>query len=182
MSIDTYANVMIRLYIGSFLLSIFIGIVSLWKGIKQKKSIRHWAVIPCLICYSYIAQYNVFVPYIAYDDLADPNYWQYKGWRLQDFIFNDIRLLLVWLFIGALFDFIAERRKYKESIQKAYIVVLIFFSGGCSGSAGLVVCERPSEVHIVVRENGYAYVCGGKIEIGAAIIPQSIYMEKAVSR
>lgn len=36
-------------------------------------------------------------------------------------------------------------------------------SGG--GSDGLVVCECPSEVHIVVRENGYAYIRGGKIEI-----------------
>lgn len=132
MNIDIYACVMTFFYMGLFILSFLTGIVCLWKRIRQQKSIRHGVVIPCLIYYSFVAGYNLFIPYIAYDDRADPNYWKYKGWEFRDFLFNDIRMLLIWLFIGALVDFIVERKKYRETTKKIYIAVLIFLAVAAS--------------------------------------------------
>lgn len=114
MSIDTYANVVIYFNLGVFLLSVAVGIVVLIYCIWKRKVVRYWWVIPVTAGYSLFAQYNVFVPYIAYDDLADPNYLTFKDWGLRDFVYNDIRMLAAWLFVGVVFFLLLERNRLKK--------------------------------------------------------------------
>lgn len=124
MSIDTYTTVMTYFYVGLFLLSILIGIVAIWNRIQKKPFKFSWA-IPCSIFYSIFAFTGTSTAYIAYDDIADPNYWIYKNWKLQDFVFNDIKMLIIWLCIGALVYWIFGRKERKRSIKIGFAAVII---------------------------------------------------------
>lgn len=101
MNIETYANSMIYFFIGLFLVLIVMGIVCFVQKIRGR-SVKHWWIILYSIGYSIFAMYNTFIPFIAYDDPADPNYHIFKGWELRDFIVNDIKMLAIWLLIGVL--------------------------------------------------------------------------------
>ncbi len=127
MSIDIYAHVILCFFVVLFLLSIFAGIVVLVQCIRRKEITKHWLVIPILIFYSVGAQFNTFTPYIAYDDLADPNYRIYKNWELHDFILNDIMLLAIWLCIGVLLYLLLNW--YRKSIKTRWAVVLGLMTG-----------------------------------------------------
>lgn len=130
MSIETYATVMTRFYTGLFLLFILAGIVAIWKRIR-KKPLKFSCLIPCSIFYSIFAFTGTATAYIAYDDIADPNYRIFKNWKLQDFVFNDIKMLIIWLFIGALVYWIFGRKERKRFIKigfaAAIIVLIILF-------------------------------------------------------
>lgn len=101
MSVETYATIMLNLYLGLFLLSVFVGVLAIWKWIR-KKAFRYWPLIPYATFYTIFAEFHTFIAYIAYDDPADPNYNIYKNWGLSDFILNDLKALIIGLFIGAL--------------------------------------------------------------------------------
>ncbi|MDE7223770.1 MAG: hypothetical protein K2O34_08340 [Acetatifactor sp.] len=125
MSIETYANTMICLYGGLFLLAIFMGGVMIWRGIRKKPLKLKWLIFYfCLTFYSVFASYGIFIPYIAYDDSADPNYGIFKNWTLHNFILNDIKMLIIWLFIGVLFYVVLTRIEYGKFIKKGLIVLL----------------------------------------------------------
>lgn len=109
MNIETYTDIMIRLYIGLFLFSVFASFITIRSKIR-KKTLKYWWLIPCTIPYSIVAVFNVFVASIAYDDHADPNYKIYQNWKLQDFILNDIKVLLIWLFIVVLLCLVIKRK------------------------------------------------------------------------
>lgn len=127
MSIETYANTMMRLYIVLFLIAILVGVVAIWRGIR-KKPLKRWWMIPYSLFYSIFASYSVFIPYIAYDDPADPNYRIFKNWRLHNFVLNDIKIFAVWLLVGVLLCFISARKGCKRSIKTGCIALLIFLA------------------------------------------------------
>ena len=111
-------------YVGLFLLSILTGIVAIWMRIRKKPLKFSW-VIPCSILYSIFAFTGTATAYIAYDDIADPNYWIFKNWNLQDFVFNDIKMLIIWLFISALVYWVLGRKERKRSIKIGFAAVVI---------------------------------------------------------
>lgn len=132
MSIEAYADIMIRFYVALFLFSVFAGVVAIWNKIR-KRTLKYWWIIPCTTIYAIIAAFHVFVPYIAYDDPADPNYRIYEKWELQDFILNDLKLLIIGLFVVALFYLVLRRREHKEvwiffAVLLAGAVIWILFS------------------------------------------------------
>ena len=127
MSIETYADIMMKFYIGLFLLSVFAGVIAIWSKIR-KKTLKYWWLIPCTIIYSIVAVFNIFIACIAYDDPADPNYRIYKNWELKDFILNDIKVLIIWLFIVVLLYLVLRRKEYKTSAKTGRKKVLIFFA------------------------------------------------------
>jgi len=100
MYIETYTDIIIRLYFILFLSLIPIGILRLWKRI-QKKTLKYWWIIPYSMIYLIFAAFSTFIASMAYDDPADPNYITYKNWDLCDFVFHDIKMLVIWLLIGA---------------------------------------------------------------------------------
>lgn len=112
MSIETYTTIITRFYIGLFLLLVFAGIAALCKKIR-KKPLKCWWLIPYSMIYSIFALCNTFIAFIAYDDPADPNYRRYQNWELHDFVFNDMKTLMVWLLIGGSLYFLFERKHLK---------------------------------------------------------------------
>ena len=67
--------------------------------------------------YSIFAAVSTSTAYIAYDDLADPNYPKFKDWKLLDFVLNDIKMLALWLFIGVVLYLIFGRKECKKAIK-----------------------------------------------------------------
>ena len=91
---------------------------------KGKKPFRYWrGIIPCAALYSISALFSTSVAYIAYDDIADPNYERYAGWTLREFVLHDIKTFMIWLFIGVLF-YLAWKRKWTEKLVTAGCVLL----------------------------------------------------------
>lgn len=124
MNIETYISNILFLYTGLFLLSIFIGLVGI--GIRiWKKTLKYWWIIPYSMLYLFSAIFSTFIASMAYDDLADPNYWRYENWELCDFVLNDIKRLIIWLFIGVLLYLVFEREGYKKSIKERCTALLI---------------------------------------------------------
>lgn len=108
MSIDFYCMGIIYLYIGLMFLLLGVGVVGIWFRIR-KKPFKYWWLIPYSLLYVIFAQCLTGTAYIAYDDVADPNYMNYKGWVLEDFILNDIKRLIIWLGIGAVLFLIIKK-------------------------------------------------------------------------
>lgn len=127
MSIETYADIMMKFYMGLFLLSVFAGVAAIWSKIR-KKTLKYWWLIPCTILYSIVAVFNVFIASIAYDDPADPNYRIYQNWKLKDFILNDMKVLIIWLFIVGLLYLVLRRKEYKMPTKTCRLTALIFFA------------------------------------------------------
>lgn len=125
MSIEAYADTMIYFHMGLFLLLIIIGLVAIWNRIR-KKTLKHWWIIPYAVCYSISAAFGTFTAFIAYDDPADPNYGTYAGWKLCDFISNDIKRFIIWFVIGVLLYFIFERKERKKLIKTRRAMALMF--------------------------------------------------------
>ncbi len=125
MSIETYTAIVIRFYIGLFLFLVFAGIAALYKKIR-KKPVRCWWLIPYSMIYSIFALFSTFIAAIAYDDPADPNYRRYQNWELHDFIFNDMKMLMIWLLIGESLYFLFERKhlKIKKNVMYSAIAFL----------------------------------------------------------
>ena len=59
-----------------------------------------------------------------YDDPTEPGYTTFKNWRLYDFILNDIRMLIIWLFIGALLYIVVKRIESRRPIKKGFVILL----------------------------------------------------------
>ena len=135
MSIDNYCMGVIYFYIGLMLLFLCMGVVGIWNKIRQKPFKYGW-IIPYSLLYLISAQILTFTAYIAYDDPADPNYMHYKGWGLKDFVLNDIRRFVIWLFIGVILFIILKKGnpKIKLAIRciigiLAVLVVLVMILG-----------------------------------------------------
>lgn len=124
MSIEAYADTMIYFHMGLFLLLIIIGVVAIWNRIRGR-AVKHGWIIPYAVCYSISAFYGTFTAFIAYDDPADPNYGIYEGWKLCDFVLNDIKRLLIWFVIGVLLYFAFERKECKRFIKTGRATALI---------------------------------------------------------
>ena len=124
MSIEMYAEIIIRVYAGLFLLSVLAAAVGIWKRIR-KKTFKFWWTIPCSMLYSIFAAVSTSTAYIAYDDIADPNYPKFKDWKLLDFVLNDIKMLALWLFIGVVLCLIFARKECRKSIKIGCAVLLI---------------------------------------------------------
>lgn len=118
MNIETYGRVMGIIFIDLFIVSVLAGIIAIGYTIIKRKPLKYGWIIPCVIVYSVFALFNTFVPFIAYDDISDPNYSRYEDWELPDFILNDIKMLLIWVFIGILIYFRFSKKK-SDSFQKA---------------------------------------------------------------
>ncbi|MFG6369063.1 MAG: hypothetical protein K1W16_11675 [Lachnospiraceae bacterium] len=114
MRIDTYVNIMKYFFVGLFLLSILTGIVAIWKRI-QKKPLKYEWISPLTMIYSIFGLCNTFLAYIAYDDISDPNYSRYENWGLHNFILNDLKMLILWLFISVIVFVIFSRKQCKIS-------------------------------------------------------------------
>ena len=110
-------------YIGLFFLSVLAGFVMIWRKIRKKDIKLGW-IVPYTIFYSVFSLFAVFAASIAYDDPADPNYARYQGWTLRDFVFRDLRALLIWLLIGALLYLIFERGLGGQPVKKGAAIVL----------------------------------------------------------
>lgn len=127
MSIEMYVTSVIYLYIGLFSLAVVMGMVAIWRRIR-KKTLKCWWLIPCSMLYLIFAICITFTAYIAYDDPADPNYSIFKNWGLHDFILNDIKMLAIWAFIGALLYLVFEGKKGIKPIRVGCSALLIFFA------------------------------------------------------
>lgn len=127
MSIEMYVTSVICLYIGLFLLAVVMGLAAIWRRIR-KKTLKCWWLIPCSMLYLIFTTCITFTAYIAYDDPADPNYSIFKDWGLHDFILNDIKMLAIWAFIGALLYLVFERKKCNKSIRVGCSALLIFLA------------------------------------------------------
>lgn len=127
MGIEMYITSVIYLYIGLFLLAVVMGIVAIWHRIR-KKTLKCWWLIPCSMLYLIFTTCITFTAYIAYDDLADPNYSTYRNWGLRNFILNDIKMLAIWVFIGELLYLVFERKKRNKSISVGCTALLIFLA------------------------------------------------------
>lgn len=127
MGIEMYITSVIYLYIGLFLLAVVMGIVAIWHRIR-KKTLKCWWLIPCSMLYLIFTTCITFTAYIAYDDLADPNYSTYRNWGLRNFILNDIKMLAIWVFIGELLYLVFERKKCNKSISVGCTALLIFLA------------------------------------------------------
>lgn len=118
MNIETYGWIMCIIFTGLFAVSVLAGIIALGYNIVKRKPLKYGWIIPCVIVYSVFALFNTFVPSIAYDDISHPNYSRYEGWSLPDFILNDIKMLLLWVFIG-IFLYFRFHKKETAGFQKA---------------------------------------------------------------
>lgn len=127
MSIEMYVTGVIYLYIGLFLLAVVMGIAAIWRKIRRK-TLKCWWLIPCSMLYLIFTISITFTAYIAYDDPADPNYSTYKDWGLREFILNDIKMLAIWAFIGALLYLVFEGKKCNKSIRVGCSALLIFLA------------------------------------------------------
>lgn len=127
-SIETYTSSVMFLLLGLFLVSVLIWPIVIYKRIKNKeKTVKFDWIVPYLIIYSVFAQINVISAAISYDDIASPGYQKYANWKLHQFIFNDIRLLLIFLLSGVLFNFIFNRVGKKE-LKTIFMVMLNCFA------------------------------------------------------
>lgn len=125
MSIETYVTIILRFYVGLFLLCILISILEIWNRIREKPLKLWWGIIPCSILYLCSATISTFVAYVAYDDLSHPQYDKFENWELYDFILHDIKTLIIWLLIGLVFYFVSKSDVIKKIIKMRYILVLI---------------------------------------------------------
>lgn len=129
MTIETYSTFMTYLYSVLFLLSILFGIFDLIRRIC-KKDLKCWWAAPWAILYFFFAIFGTFGPYNAYDDVSNPDYWRYKDWKLHNFILNNIKILIIWLLIGAFFYFIFDRKSSRKSLKigcSITLLILILF-------------------------------------------------------
>lgn len=125
MNIESYTTFTMYFYAGLFLLFTFIGIVWIIVGIR-KKTFRYWWIVPCSMFYAVFALFSTCIAYMAYDDPSDPNYRIYEGWNLQNFIFNDIKMFVIWLLaIGLLFLFY-KKKSQQKSVKTKSIAFFIF--------------------------------------------------------
>ncbi len=127
MSIETYTDIMIYFYIGLFFLSVFAGMIVLWRKIRKKPLKYGWLVLYTACC-SIFCVFHTFIPSIAYDDPGDPNYSRFENWKLYNFILNDIKMLVLCLLIGAALYAVFEKRKQKTSRKAGGIKILVFLS------------------------------------------------------
>ena len=128
MSIETYTTNMVFFYLGLLFLFVLAGIIVLiWSGIRKKTLKCRW-IIPYSILYLVYALFSASTAGIAYDDIADPNYWRYEGWKLYDFVLNDVRKIAIWLLIGVLLYFVFERKETNKVIKAGGKVLLIILA------------------------------------------------------
>ena len=128
MDIKTYMANIICFYLGLLLLFVLAGIIILILSVIRKKAIKCWWIIPYSILYLIYALLSAAIAGIAYDDIADPNYWRYEGWKLHDFVLNDVRKIAIWLLLGALLYFVFERKETNKVIKTGGKVLLIILA------------------------------------------------------
>lgn len=114
MSIETYANTMIYFFLALFLLSVLADVIVIL-SIIRKRPLKYWRIMVWSTLYALFAMYNTSIAYIAYDDPSDPNFWRYENWNLHDFVVSDIKMLIFWLFLGALIYLISEKANGKKT-------------------------------------------------------------------
>lgn len=163
MNIETYADIMMKFYMGLFLFSVFAGAAAIWSKIR-KKTFKYWRLIPCTILYSIVAVFNIFIAFIAYDDPADPNYRIYQNWKLPDFILNDIKVLIIWLFIVVLLYLVLRRKEYKTSAKASRKKALIFFAVLLAGAViwilfTITLSPKREKAYITVHVEASAELC-----------------------
>lgn len=178
MSIETYADIMMKLYMGLFLLSVLAGAAAILSKIK-KKTLKYRWFIPCTMIYSIVAVFHVFIAFIAYDDPADPNYRIYENWELQDFILNDIKLLLIWLLLVVLLYlvlYLVSKRKESETpVKTGRKKTLIFLAVLLAGAVILIlftvtISPKSGKEYITIQVEGFDVtypVRGEKITMAA---------------
>ena len=72
----------------------------------------------------------------TYDDVGGPSYDTYKDWGIYDFIWSDVKRLVLWVGIGILnyLAFIRQKRIFKYLIFAGacvfllLILIILFFS------------------------------------------------------
>ena len=114
MSIETYANTMIYFFLALFLLSVLADVIVIL-SIIRKRPLKYWRIMVWSTLYALFAMYNTSIAYIAYDDPSDPNFLRYENWNLHDFVVSDIKMLIFWLFLGALIYLISEKVNGKKT-------------------------------------------------------------------
>lgn len=114
MSIETYANTMIYFFLALFLLSVLADVIVIL-SIIRKRPLKYWRIMVWSALYALFAMFNTSIAYIAYDDPSDPNFWRYENWNLHDFVVSDIKMLIFWLFLGALIYLISEKANGKKT-------------------------------------------------------------------
>lgn len=174
MSIETYADIMMKLYMGLFLLSVLAGAAAILSKIK-KKTLKYRWFIPCTMIYSIVAVFHVFIAFIAYDDPADPNYRIYQNWELKDFIFNDIKLLLIWLLLVVLLYLVSKRKESETPVKTERKKPLIFLAVLLAGAVILIlftvtISSKSGKEYITIQVEGFDVtypVRGEKITMAA---------------
>lgn len=117
MTIETYTAKIAGFYMLLFLFTSLLGIVEICNRIRKNKVI--WAgFFPCSFLYSIFGFFSILTAYMAYDDVADPNYWRYQDWTLQDFILQGIRTFLIWLSIGISLYLLSEWNTLKNKRRR----------------------------------------------------------------
>lgn len=110
MSIDSYTTAICFFYLGLFFFFVLAGIVDICHRVRKGPLKHWWGITPCGILYAFFACVSTLSADTAYDDIADPNYARYGGWELSDFIFHDIRTLVIWVLIGLAVYFVSKSR------------------------------------------------------------------------
>lgn len=141
MSIERYTLFMACFHGGLFFFLIVAGVVEFFIRIR-KRTLKFWWVTPCAISYSQWATVITTAVYMVLDDVSHPDYWKYKDWGLWDFVFLHIKILIIWLLIGALFYFLFEKSHINDTIKAVcaslMMGVLFLFLGG----GGTLCCSK----------------------------------------
>ncbi len=106
MNIETYTTCMIRLYICLLVLALSGELIRTARLLRNQtanvqKIKRIWRDTFCLLLYLISALFYITIADLACNDPSSPNFEQYKNWGFKNFMFQDIKILLIWLAVGA---------------------------------------------------------------------------------
>lgn len=147
MSIERYTLFMACFHGGLFFFLIVVGVVEFFIRIR-KRILKFWWVTPCAISYSQWTTMLTLKVYMVHDDVSHPDYWKYMDWRLRDFVFLNIKILIIWLLIGALLYFLFEKSHINDMIKVVCaslmmgVLFLFFGVAALCAAAGIVFFIR----------------------------------------
>ena len=123
--LETYGWLVWLLSIAGFLISLFAGSIYAY----NHKTFRYIWLPVCVMGFCVCTAFIHLLILIAYDDVGGPNYDAYKDWGIYDFIWSDVRRLVLWVGIGILnyLAFIRQKRIFKYLIFAGVCVLLVLF-------------------------------------------------------
>ena len=123
--------------VAGFLISLFAGSIYAY----NHKTFRYIWLPVCVmgfcVCTAFVHLFILSIFILStYDDVGGPSYDTYKDWGIYDFIWSDVKRLVLWVGIGILnyLAFIRQKRIFKYLIFAGacvfllLILIILFFS------------------------------------------------------